>query len=306
MKFLKFLVVVLTIFASSVFTYGYLNEKEVIDTIINYYEKKPSKLYNNEYTKEDDVSFVKLTNDFNADSKEKLQNIYYTILSSGMNEFTFYCSETYPECINDVIKINNDAFLLSQMNNFINVFNSFKSIKTTYTTRGKVTLSINRIYSNEDINIINEKLNEIEETLYKDTNSEYEKIKAIHDYVVNNTKYNEKDENKPDTTSSTAIGVFVNGLATCNGYTDAIALLLDRLNIKNVRISNDNHIWNLIYTDGKWLHLDATWDDPVNNINQDILSHDYFLKTTSEFDEIGKNTPEDQHIFDKEIFKFAN
>lgn len=306
MKFLKFMVVILTMFACSVFTYGYLNEKEVIDTIINFYEKNPSTLYNNEYRKEDDVSFVKLTNDFNADSKEKLQNIYYTILSSGMKEFTFYCDEKYIDCINDVVKINNDAVLLSQMNNFVNVFNSFKSIKTTYTTRGKITVSVNRIYNNEDINIINEKVKEIENSIYTDSMNEYDKIKAIHDYIVNNTKYNEDDEHTPNTLSSTAVGVFVNNLATCNGYTDAIAILLDRQNIKNVRVSNDNHIWNLIYLNGKWLHLDATWDDPVNNINEDILSHDYFLKTTQEFDQMGKLKPENEHKFNKEIFKFAN
>ena len=51
MRLLKFLVVMLTIFACSVFAYGYLNENEVIDTIINYYERKPSTLINNEYIK---------------------------------------------------------------------------------------------------------------------------------------------------------------------------------------------------------------------------------------------------------------
>jgi len=305
MRILKFLVVVLTLFASSVFVYGYLNENEVIDTIINFYERNPSTLYTNEYTKDDDVSFVKLTNDFTADNKDELLNIYYTILSSGMNEFTFYCSKSYSECIQEVVNINQNADLLSQMNNFVNVFNSFKSIKTTYTTSGKITLSINRVYNNNDIEIINNKLDEIEKTLYINAYSEYDKIKAIHDYVVNNTKYNLEDENKPATVSSTAIGVLVNGLATCNGYTDTVALLLDRLNIKNFRISNDNHIWNLVYTNGKWLHLDSTWDDPVNNLNEDILSYEYFLKTTNEFDELNRLKPNNEHNFDRDIFNFA-
>lgn len=306
MRILKYIVVILTIFSCVTFTYGYLNELEIFDTLINFYQKNPSILYNNEYRKNVNIDFVKLTDDFVAKNNQELLNIYYTIISSGIDEFTFYCADEYPECIQDVIDLNNNNELLSQINNFVNVFNSFRSIKTTYTTNGKVTLSISKVYSNDDINIINSKLESIEKTIYENSVSEYDKILAIHDYIINNTKYNLDDENKIGTSSNTAIGVLVNNLATCNGYTDTGSLLLDRLNIPNIRISNKNHIWNLVYTNGKWLHMDITWDDPVNSLNKDILTHDYFLKTTSEFDEMGKLNPKNQHDFNRKIFNFIN
>ena len=306
MRILKLIVVLLTIFACFTFTYGYLNELEIFDTLINFYEKTSSTLYNNEYRKNINIDFVKLTDDFEANNNQELLNIYYTIISSGMDEFTFYCADEYTDCIQNVINLNNNNDLLSQMNNFVNVYNSFRSIKTTYTTNGKVTLSISKVYSNDDIGIINSKLDSIEEAIYKNSISEYDKILAIHDYIINNTKYNLKDENKIGTPSSTAIGVLVNNLATCNGYTDTAALLLDRLNIPNVRISNESHIWNLVYTNGKWLHMDLTWDDPINSLNKDMLTHDYFLKTTNEFDKMGKLNPKNQHNFNREIFNFIN
>lgn len=296
MKFLKFLVVVLTIFACLVFAYGYLSEKEVISTLINYYDRTPTVLVNNEYQKEIDESFVHITDDFIADNRDELLNIYYTIMASGMNEFTFFCSSKYEGCIEEVLKINNDEDLLSQINNFVHVYNSFKSMKTSYTTNGKITLYINRVYNEETIDKINNKLDEIESSIIDKNKSIRDNILSIHDYIVNNTKYNVEDEMKANTVSSTAIGVLFNKLATCNGYTDAASLLLDRLNVKNIRISNDEHIWNLVYLDGKWLHLDLTWDDPVNNLNKDILLHDYFLKETKDMDE--------KHNFDKNIFNF--
>lgn len=306
MKFLKFLVVVLTIFASSVFVYGYLYEKEIINLLIEYYDRNPDTLLNNEYTKDINVDFVQLTNDFDANNYNDLINIYYTVIYSGMSEFTFYCNKDYTNCIEDVVKINNDGDLLSQMNNFVNVYNSFKSIKTTYTTNGKITLLVNRIYSNEDIININNKLTEIEKEIYINKLTERDKILAIHDYIINNTKYNVEDENKSGTASSTAIGVLFNNLATCNGYTDTTSLFLDRLNIPNLRISNDKHIWNLVYIDNKWYHIDVTWDDPINKLdsNSNILTHDYFLKTSEEFEKIGQDKPENKHNFNKEIFNF--
>ncbi len=296
MKFLKFLVVVLTIFACLVFAYGYLTEKEVISTLINYYDRTPTVLVNNKYRKSIDESFVHLTNDFIADDRNELLNIYYTIMASGMTEFTFFCGTKYEGCIDEVLNINNDDDLLSQINNFVHVYNSFKSIKTTYTTNGKINLYINRVYSEEDINKINSKLDEIENKVIDRNKSDRDNIMSIHDYIINNTKYNVEDENKPNTVSATAIGVLFKNLATCNGYTDTASLLMDRLNIKNIRISNDEHIWNLVYLDGKWLHLDLTWDDPVNNLNKDILLHDYFLKETKDMD--------DKHNYDKNIFNF--
>ncbi len=306
MKFLKFLIIVLTIFGSSVFAYGYLNEKEIIKTIKEYYDRSPSTLVNNQYSKVVNIGDLKLTDNFEAKSKNDLINIYYTIVSSGMNEFTFFCSTEYIDCINDIKDINNDSDILSLINNFVNVFNSFKSIKTTYTSNGKITLHINRVYNKETINLINNKVDEIFDLVIDNDKSDYENILSIHDYIINNTKYDTINENNPNSNASNAYGVFFNNKATCNGYTDAAAIFFDRLNINNLRLSNDTHIWNLVYLDGKWLHLDLTWDDPVNNLNQDLLTHEYFLKTTEEFDKISETKEENKHDFNKELYDFIN
>ena len=87
----------------------------------------------------------------------------------------------------------------------------------------------------------------------------------------------------------------IQGYGTCNGYADAMAIFLDKLNIINYKIS----IWNLVYLDGKWYHLDLTWDDPISetNINRDT----YFLITTKTLEELNDGT----HNFDKKIYSEA-
>ena len=306
MKFLKFLVAMLSVFTLFVFALGFLQKEEILDTIIDYYNKIPTTLNNNEYTKEVDVDFVKLTDDFIANNKDELINIYYTIISSGMQEFTFYCDNGYKECLKDVEAINNDSTLLSQINNFVNVFNSFKSIKTTYTNYGKITLSINRIYKSDDIKNINNKIDSIFDTIVDKEKNDYDNILAIHDYIINTTKYDIESENHPYSNASTAIGVLFDHKATCNGYTDTMSMFLDRLNIKNVKISNDTHIWNLVYINNKWLNLDVTWDDPVNDLNRDMLLHEYFLKTREEFNKIDSLNPKNKHVYDEAIYNFID
>ncbi|HOO68062.1 MAG TPA: transglutaminase domain-containing protein [Bacilli bacterium] len=305
MKVIKFFIYLIFIFAILTFCYGYLSENDVVDKLVDYYKKTPSSLENNGYIKDINIDFVQKTNDFEADNKQEIMNIYYTIISSGMNEFTFYCGDNYEDCMDDVLDVNDDPALLSQMNNFVNIYNTFRSIKTTYTTNGKITVNVEKVYSNSDIEEINTKVNEIyDEVVNTDKDSAYN-IKMIHDYIINNTKYDLNEENsKIFSESSTAIGTLFNGLATCNGYTDAMSIFLDKLEVTNVRISNDEHIWNLVYLGNNWLHLDLTWDDPVNNLNKDMLVYDYYLKTTDEVKTTDTAKNKTDHEFDENIYNF--
>ena len=77
-----------------------------------------------------------------------------------------------------------------------------------------------------------------------------------------------------------------------------MSLFLDKMNIKNYRILSKSHVWNFVYVEGEWLHLDLTWDDPTSEDNTDRLTDKYFLISTEELEQ--KNDGE--HDFDKNIY----
>lgn len=131
-----------------------------------------------------------------------------------------------------------------------------------------------------------------------------DKIKTIHDYIINNTKYdiNRSDNKVNNYHSDSAYGALIEHYAICGGYADSMKLFLDRLNIPNYKISSENHIWNLVNVDNNWYHLDLTWDDPVTSNGTDVLEYDYFLITTTELEELES----DQHNFDIKIYKEAS
>ncbi|HIS38910.1 MAG TPA: hypothetical protein IAB45_05310 [Candidatus Onthousia faecavium] len=254
----------------------------------------------NAYSRDYSFNYVSLTNDFSPNSYQDLLNIYFTVLNSGVNDFTFYCSDEYENCLSDVDNLANDQKTLSAVNNFVHPFNSFKHLETVYDDYGKVTLNIEHNYTDSDIKLIEAKVLEIEQTIWTDEMSIEDKIKAAHNYIINNSKYDKdrSDNNVVNYKSDTAFGTLLEGYSLCGGYTDSIALFLEDLNIKNYKVASENHVWNAVFLNNNWYHLDLTWDDPITSDGSDILEYNFFLITTAELQEI----EQEQHNYDHSIY----
>lgn len=272
----------------------------------------------NAYTKDKSYQYVSLTNDYIPYSYQDLLNIYYSAINNGWDQFTFYCPNEYTNCLNDVELISGDELILTHLNNYIHPFNSFTNIRTSMKESGEITIYANYLYTKEEIEKIETKVNSIlSSVITPDITEDYDKIKAIHDYIVNNTKYDvERNEGKSDKYNSyTAYGPLFEGLATCNGYTDLMAIFLTKMGYDNYKIattpneisySSTGHIWNAVKIydskekNYKWLHIDLTWDDPVASDGKDYLFHKYFLVTTEEMHEADKGeTTIEEHNFNK-------
>lgn len=301
MKKIVLLLVLLGLFCISLIFHN-----EIVNFCINSIEKfdksvkSSTKLETNNYYLNNDYSFVQITNNFSPKSDNDVKNIYYTVLNSGMNNFTFYCTKEYKNCIDYVDYISNNQKLLSYINDFVPIYNSFRNIETEFDSLGKVNIKINHIYSENDINTINKKIDEIIKNEITDDMDDEAKIKTIHDYIINNTKYDVNRSDNGDTTyhSDTAYGALMEGFAICGGYADSMKLFLDRLGIPNFKVSSENHIWNAVYVNDNWYHLDLTWDDPVNKNGNDVLDYNYFLIDTDEL--LGLEA--EQHLFDRTVF----
>ena len=281
----------------------YMVYGKVIEEMLNAYFSPPPEVTLgkvNEYYRNVDFDFVQNTNYFIPDDMQDLLNIYYTVLNSGKTKFTFYCPDSYKECISEIKYLANDQVTLSHINNFVHPYNSFKNIETLYDNTGKVTIKINHLYSYDDIKAVEEKVNEIEDKLYDSNLSIKDQIKVYHDYIIDNTIYDSdrSDNNIIKYKSDTAYGTLIEGYSLCGGYTDSIAIILNDMAIENYRVSSDNHVWNAVKIDDKWYNLDLTWDDPVTNTGTQLIENDFFLIDTTTLHNIEKT----EHDFDEEIY----
>ncbi len=269
----------------------------------------------NEYTKNYDFLYVSNSTNYIPYSYNDLIDILYSIINQGWEEFTFYCPSEYEECIKDISELSKDDLTLTHINNYVHPYNSFETLKTSITESGEINVKVNYLYNKEEINEINKYVDKVIEELYNVKNDDFENLKKIHDYIINNTKYDitRNDTGESNYKSYNAYGPAVDGYATCNGYADIMAIILSKLNYENYKVAttseeisyaSNGHIWNAVKINNEWLHLDLTWDDPVSADGKDYLYHKYFLVTTEEMLKAdGGNVKIEEHNFNKSFYK---
>lgn len=278
------------------------------EDILIYYNKYlsnakqvPTSLEKNEYYRNYNFKYVANTDNFTPNTKQDILNIYYTIINSGMENFTFYCPDTYETCLDDVKDIAYNKTVLSNINDFVHPYNSFNQIETSFDSLGEINIKVIHNYTEEMEIILDYKIDEIIKNKITDDMDTVNKIKIIHDYIINNTKYdqNRSDKNIFEYKSNNAYGVLIEGYGICSGYTDSMMLFLEKLNIKSYKVSSENHVWNKVFINNNWYNLDLTWDDPVNSDGSDSLEHTFFLVTD---DEMLKND-KTEHTYNEDVYK---
>lgn len=273
----------------------------VVDNFI--YKKECSIPTPNEYTRYYDFEFVQRTNNFYPNNKQELYNVFYTILNNGETNFTFYCGEEYMDCEKDIEEITSpDNEILAIINNYVHPFNSYNSISVNMNNFGRITVDITKLYNEYEINVLNNYIDVTFDQIIKDNMTIDQKIKAIHNHIINNSKYDKTwtttAEDERIHRSNIAYGPLIEKIGLCGGYTDAMQLFLERINVKSYRIASKNHIWNYIYLNNNWKHLDLTWDDPVTNTGKNILQYDYYLIDTKTLE----NKKDNEHIYNKNFY----
>ena len=129
------------------------------------------------------------------------------------------------------------------------------------------------------------KVKTIAAKLVKDNMTDVQKVKAVHDYLIKNTVYDQEcwlHGQEP----YTAEGLLKNKTAVCEGYAKAFLAFMYVIDIPCKMVvgyagNNIPHGWNVVKVDGKWYQIDVTWDDPVPD-KKGRVSYTYFLLTDQE------------------------
>lgn len=161
-------------------------------------------------------------------------------------------------------------------------------LKSNFTAQGKIDGKLNLLSA------MREEMKKQLQNL-----SDYDKIKEVHYWLVNNIEY---DSNLEAEEPYSISGALTEGKAVCEGYARAFKYIMDGLGIPCVLVSGtatnssgltESHAWNYVYLNDQWYAIDVTWDDPIiigDGYIPDDTMYQYFLK--------GRNTFLTTHVED--------
>ncbi len=180
---------------------------------------------------------------------------------------------------------------------------------TYYTDQNSTTLKLSSTLSKSDwqsaVNELNKKVFNILSKIPSGYNN-YEKEIFIHDYIVENCNYSNRQAGDPKV--FTSYGCLVQGQSVCEGYSKAMQLLMCAAGIECRTVQgsrgNETHMWNLVRLGSDWYHVDVTWDAKEKigrynyfNVSDDIIKKDHQIAVSA--------TEKPQDYFKNQYYNFA-
>ena len=187
------------------------------------------------------------------------------------------------------------------------IFNSYRSDHPEHFWLNPVTLPFGTLYADgaiesfiapkyfftkEQMSAETEKINAAADELLKGITPsmpEFEREMLLHDRLAKSITYDLNEKY-----AHTAYGALVNGRAVCDGYTQALQYLLQRVGIQSFMVTGagngNGHAWNIVRIDGKYYNVDLTWDDQESD-----TFHAYFNLTDERIKE--------DHTFDTTVYR---
>jgi len=200
--------------------------------------------------------------------------------------------EYYQAAVEAYIYDNPDVFYLDVNNLYINIETTKKLLSTNYKVyldNGKSTSYLSKgYYSKEQIEECEEEIEKVvQKILENNTGTPYQRVKGIHDYLVENIKY---DQTVAKDNIYNIYGALVEKQCVCEGYAKAYKYLLNKAGIettlvigeaKNSEGETEAHAWNYVKLNDIWYAVDVTWDDPIvigGGTPSKKSKYKYFLK----------------------------
>lgn len=223
----------------------------------------------------------------------------------------------YQSAIEALIYENPDIFYLDPQKMFITVktITKLTGVKyNVYINNGsKINYLADGYNSKQDIENYEAQIEQVKNYIITNLEgkSDYEKIKIVHDYLIDTIEY---DTSIQEDNIYDIYGAFVNKKSVCEGYAKAFQYIMNEVGIENTIVigkatnsknETENHAWNYVKLDGQWYAVDVTWDDPIiigGGILTNKAKYEYFLKGS---ETINKNhTPSGQFTPNGKVFSY--
>lgn len=240
-------------------------------------------------------------NNSGLNNKEIMNKAVKEISDIAINSFKTECLEYHDLKDNAYLNYGIEASEFKSNISYVSDGNSIIKVKINLTHNITTSMAKDKLFAKKQMaeNKADEVINSLD--LNSSGISDYEKVLKMHDYIINNAYYNNKNDDEKSleerVNDHSAYGVLVAGYGVCDSYAKAFQMMCKKTGIDCIYVTGsinkggkvERHAWNKVNIDGNWYNVDVTWDDPiVKGKNVNVLIHDYFLKSDAQISKTHK------------------
>ncbi len=141
-----------------------------------------------------------------------------------------------------------------------------------YFWTGKLSLDTSSKYYNTE-DKIRSVLNELN---IPEGATDEQKVRLIHNFIVNNFDYDSSDFRS--SAGSVADAIANGSKLVCSGYTRLFMQLCNKNGLECVPVygtgAGQNHTWNKVKVNGEWKYIDVTWNDNTSSNRWYLISEE--------------------------------
>lgn len=214
-------------------------------------------------------------------------NNYNDLMTAVMNELRQFNTQFSFKFTGDMSNFNASfdgalqEALVQPGNDYIH--GTLSTWRYSYTSTGDVTLSLTYVGTYEQEQYVTKRVKEIAAELTRPNMTDFDKVKAVNDYIVTHSMYSRDTTQTPH-----HIYTFLTEQkAVCQAYALLAYRLFEEMGIESryvVGYAGELHAWNTVKVDGVWYQLDTTWNDLIYNGGDlgDNIHYRYFLVTNEQ------------------------
>lgn len=142
------------------------------------------------------------------------------------------------------------------------------------------------------INDVEAVVSQVSADIRSQTGVPWQQLLLLHDWLVSHIVY----DSTLNQQTNNMYSALIEGSTLCQGYAQSFQLIAQRMGFTVVMVMGDadgiGHAWNVVKLDGKYYHVDVTFDDPLpDGGSAGPVEHVYFLRSDSQLAE--------NHVWDK-------
>ena len=224
----------------------------------------------------EDVNFAKLPKYLTSNGEKTVEQVLYDGILSMEDEIDISKYKLTPDELHTLV-----TDFLNSYPEFFHCDNSYSYSYGSYVVAYYPSYIMDKDEYAAALEVYNAEIKKITDVA-KTLPTDLEKLLYVHDYICANYQYD------LSYTIYDAYNFIKNKTGVCQAYTLTLIGCYKELGIEVSWATSDamNHIWNVVKLDGKYYHIDATWDDPISSETNPgkpfYARHNYFLLSDAE------------------------